>query len=236
MREQYAAFWANPKIRNRFATKNADCFFATEIELLNLIDLSRLDAVLDVGCAAGRFRELLTSMGFQGDFSGIDFVPENIETARSAYPNCQFYVGDFLTADIERRFDLVNATGVAQNEPKYRALINRMLALSKGYVMFDLKVAERTIDREDPGLAGCFIDDQAVPLVCLSESEFSGLLQDVPDVEAATVIRYRTPFNAETVVPDWLTHWDSVGVLLKKGPRDLGTPVPVIEIPRPADR
>lgn len=93
-------------------------------------DLSRA-SVLDVGCGLGHLLDFLNGRGFEGDYLGIDLMPEMVERARRRHPGARFEVMDFLAAAerLEVR-DFVLASGVLQHGD--RALRKRMIAAMYG--------------------------------------------------------------------------------------------------------
>lgn len=80
--------------------------------LTQLLPLDRLSSLLDVGCGFGDLFPFLRARGFRGAYTGLDFVPELIEVGRAAYPEAEFLVGDFGDLELERRFDVVLASGI----------------------------------------------------------------------------------------------------------------------------
>ena len=80
--------------------------------LTQLLPLERLGSLLDVGCGFGDLWPFLRARGFQGAYTGLDFIPELIEVGRAAYPQASFLVGDFGDLEAANRFDVVLASGV----------------------------------------------------------------------------------------------------------------------------
>ncbi|WP_449235982.1 class I SAM-dependent methyltransferase [Azospirillum doebereinerae] len=216
-----AQYYGTPEMIRRFNDKPKSGFFRSETILLDIIPVGSLRSILDVGCAAGRFLGLLRDYGFTGSYTGIDVVAENLHNARRIHPDATFLEGDILQASLPGQFDLVNATGILQNEPRYTAMLERMLSVSSRYVMFDLKVAEIEQTLFDPEVAYCEWEGCRLPLVCLSLADFRAMLQSLTGVGRVWFLSYPTPFNAETVVPSWLTCWSSAGVLVDLGDRPL---------------
>lgn len=207
-------YYNSAEMVERFRDKSVSQFFRSETALLERIAWSEVNSCLDVGCAAGRFLGLLRHYGFAGTYTGIDLAPSNIANGRAAYPEAAFILGDALTITPDRRSSLVNATGIIQNELRYLALLDWMCAASDRYVMFDLKVANIPTTLNDPDEAYCAWEGHRIPVLCLSEADFAALLGDLAKKGHVHYLRYPTPFNAETTVPDWLSSWESVGVLL----------------------
>lgn len=82
--------------------------FRILLEVGNLLDAS----ILDVGCGVGHLVDYLTSLGFQGNYFGIDVLPEMVAAARVRYPTWQFQENNILEADSSRNFDYVLGSGL----------------------------------------------------------------------------------------------------------------------------
>lgn len=85
----------------------------------SLLDWQKISRVLDVGCGYGALCDFLKSQHhYQGEFVGIDIVPEFIDGAIKAYATeseeslTQFICGDFLEKDFGvETFDVVFSIG-----------------------------------------------------------------------------------------------------------------------------
>lgn len=62
------------------------------------------ESLLDVGCGDGFWADILAE---RFKVTGIDISPEGIEIARTKYPNIRFILGDFLTYDFGKKFDIL---------------------------------------------------------------------------------------------------------------------------------
>lgn len=69
-------------------------------------------SLLDVGCGVGHFAIWLKENGFEGDYTGIDLIPEMVERARETTPDMRFEQADILTADGRFRADYVMSSGI----------------------------------------------------------------------------------------------------------------------------
>ncbi len=227
-------FWSQPSLVDRFAAKAADGFFRTETRFLAPLK-DRVSSVLDVGCASGRLVELLTSLGYEASFTGVDISEANVARARSYYTDHAFMVANAVDMDLGRRFDLVNATGVFQHEPRFSALLDNLLRHSDRYVLFDVKLAAIADHLVDPRRAYSRVGDSKIPFVVLAFPKFFALLDSLPGLSGIDVYGYATPVNAETVVPDGVGPWASAGVLLTKGSgrKKISCELPDF-VPRPA--
>lgn len=69
-------------------------------------------SILDVGCGFGDLYEYLKLNGWNGDYCGIDVVPEFIDLSKSKFPSLKFYELNIMSKDISfEKYDLVVASG-----------------------------------------------------------------------------------------------------------------------------
>ena len=214
--DDHYKLWTDTALRQTFAEKTERDFFRTETRFLERIK-DEVSSVLDVGCASGRLLELLRGLEFQMDFMGIDIAPENVAKALEMYPEHRFVEGNAVGMDLGETFDLVNATGVFQHEPRTRDLLESMIGHGRRYVLFDVKFArikEHLIDLEK---SYCRIGDFRAYFVCFAFAPFLEMLESLPGVARAEIYGYITPPNDQTVVPEGLVPWVSAGILLTLG-------------------
>jgi SAM-dependent methyltransferase len=216
----YYKRWSDADAVQIFAEKKVGDFFQSEQHLLQSI-LPDVRSVLDVGCASGRYVDLLLSLRpeLAGtlDFHGIDISAENVRSARVLYPQHDFQMGNALEHEPGRRFDLINATGVCQHEPRFEDLIRRMVGWSDKYVLFDVKFAAVDEHIADIGRAFAGSASNRLYFVLLNYSRFVTFLQNIPNVAAVRVFGYETPVNARVTVPPNVAPIVSAGILLSKG-------------------
>lgn len=219
--------WDDADAVDRFAAKQAEDFFRTETRFLAPI-AGTLGSVLDVGCASGRFMELLASLGARPAYTGIDISPGQVASARALYPAATFHLGNALDLAIEGGFDLVNATGVMQHEPRFAALIARMIGWSRRFVLFDVKLSALDEDIVDIARAHAGTPENPLFFNVLSARRFLDRLRALEGIAAATVHGYVTAPNRSTTLPPEVTTLVSAGVLLERGegPVRLATELP----------
>lgn len=214
--EAYHAIWKDEGLRGGFEAKTPASFFESERRFIVEIGAD-VSSVLDIGCASGRLIELLSSLGWNGRFVGVDIIEENIAAATRLYPQHRFSTGDAVTMSWAERFDLVNATGVMQHEPRFEALIRNMAAHANRHVLFDVKLGPVDDHLIDIERSYCQVGDARAFFICLCFPKFLDFLKSLEGVRAIRVFGYPTPFNKTTTVPDTLTQWISAGVLLEIG-------------------
>ena len=76
------------------------------------IDDIREASILDVGCGVGHFAKWLNENGYEGDYIGIDLLPEMVERARELNPGMRFEVCDLLLEPDRFRADYVMSSGI----------------------------------------------------------------------------------------------------------------------------
>lgn len=221
--------WNQDEIVDRFATKSVGEFFESETRLLAPL-VGGIGSVIDVGCASGRFVELLASLGCRPAYTGLDLSPASIARARQLYPGHAFHCANALDFTPGAPADLVNATGVVQHEPRFAELIDRMLAWSDRYVLFDAKLAGLDAHLADIGRAHV-ASEPPMFFVVLSAGR---LLTDLAlrcDITEARIHAYETPLNARVILPDSTGPVLSAGILLVRGTPGSGGPVFSHDIP-----
>lgn len=215
------ARWSESDVVETFARKGKDNFFETETHFLKDV-MGQVETVLDVGCASGRFLELLHGMSFSGEFVGIDISAENIRNARDFYPDVEFHLGNALDLELDRSFDLVNATGVFQHDPNFMQLLQRLLEWGGKYVMFDVKfaVTDEHIADIERSFAGS--DENRLYFCILNPKRFLADLAQMPGIKSVSIFGYETKTNSRTHIPDELTAIYSAGIFIEKGQAEDG--------------
>jgi SAM-dependent methyltransferase len=215
MRDQHRR-WDEAEVIAQFAHKGVGDFFRSETRYLEEI-AADIGSVLDVGCASGRFIELLRHYGVEPDFTGVDVSAASVAHACAAYPQARFIAGDALDLTLDATFDLVNATGVCQHEPRFETLIRRMVDWSARYVLFDVKLAPIDAHLIDIGRAYCGAPGNRLHYMVLAPRLFCAFLQGLGGIGHISIYGYETPLNARTVIPKGIGPIVSAGVLLEKG-------------------
>jgi SAM-dependent methyltransferase len=215
--------WQQSDSVERFANKAVCDFFRSETYFLEKIG-KELNSVLDVGCASGRFIELIQKYNHDIQYTGIDLVQESIELGQKYYPNADFFVASAQEFETDKKFDLVNATGVFQHEPKFDELLHRMIRWSEKYILFDIKAAAIEHHLIDIEKSYCESDNDRMYFNVMSWTEFKQQLLQLRGIESVMVLGYETKPNKVTTVPESALPFASMGVLLRKG-KGKGKPV-----------
>ncbi len=212
----YYSRWSAPDCVRSFGDKDIGDFFQSETRFLSEI-APRVETVLDVGCASGRFLDLLRQWRENVSFTGVDISAANIANARKLYPEARFEHANALDFCPESKFDLVNATGVMQHEPRFEELIRNMLSWSDRFVLFDVKLAfieQHIVDRL-VSFAGEGAD--RLYFIILSYPGLRAFLKSLAGIARVSVYGYVTQLNERTHVPDHIGQLVSAGILIEKG-------------------
>lgn len=97
--------------------------------------------VLDVGCAAGGFHDIMKEIEPHIHYSGCDVSNELLEIAKTKYPNGVFFHANamhILCAD--NSFDIVHSTGTLHMEEKYKKSIKEIYRASSSFSIIDLRL------------------------------------------------------------------------------------------------
>ena len=96
--------------------------------------------VLDIGCGSGRYAVEFAKRG-AARVVGVDYAPGMLALAREyakregVAARCEFKEGDFTTATLEEKFDVVIAIGVFDYQDQPAAFMRRMRERSRGKVI-----------------------------------------------------------------------------------------------------
>lgn len=212
------SLWFNLKSINHFNNKTHDDFFLTEKTLVSKLK-EPMNNILDLGCASGRFIELLQKKFKKFSFTGVDIVPDQIELAKKNYPKHTFFCRDILKFKVDKKYDLVNSTGVLLHEPNFEKFINLMLSYSNKYIMFDIKLAKIKNHLIDISKSYCDMDNRKLPYILYAPQKFFNFLSNLKNVNSIFIFGYNTNKNKFTTIPNDITKYFSVGILLEKNKR-----------------
>lgn len=84
---------------------------ARYVILTGIDDVSKA-SILDVGCGVGHFAGWLAEREYEGDYLGIDILPEMIERARETHPKMRFEHADILAEPDRFKADYVMSSGI----------------------------------------------------------------------------------------------------------------------------
>ena len=119
-----------------------------------------IPTILDVGCGTGEMYKFFLNEKITVDYTGIDVVPGLVTAAKKRFPDGRFELRDIFDLDnagkpseIPGIFDYVFASGalsfkVADNLNYYRAMIEKMYALAKHGLAFNMLNAASHVDDE----------------------------------------------------------------------------------------
>ena len=88
-------------------------------------------SVLDIGCGFGELGQFLIKRYKDVSYTGLDMVPEFIKEGKKLYPNLDLVVGNYLNDRVEKKFDIVIASGVLNSDLGDKNMDYRMDAVKK---------------------------------------------------------------------------------------------------------
>jgi trans-aconitate 2-methyltransferase len=89
------------------------------IDLINRINLPHPGRIIDLGCGPGNSTEPIRQRWPHAEVVGLDSSAHMIETARKAYPDGTWMVGDAANWEVEEPFDLVFSNAMLQWLPDH---------------------------------------------------------------------------------------------------------------------
>lgn len=175
------------KLRN----KPEDIYESERAFFFPLVRAAR--SVLDIGCAAGGFYNIIRSVNPSLSYTGVDVSESMVKTAQKLFPGADFRVTDGSRLDFSNgAFDLVISLGVLNHVPDYKIAINEYYRVCNRFCLIDLPrlvahsykfsidnsymlLNERFHSNEDSG-----INKSKVPYVLADAAEvFNFLLNDL---------------------------------------------------------
>jgi SAM-dependent methyltransferase len=103
--------------------------------------------VLDVGCAAGGFYNIMKEIEPDIVYYGCDFAEALIRKAKKNYNQGNFIIADSVNLPfIDDYFDLVNCAGTCHMISDYFNAIKQMYGVSRQFCIFDVRLTNEAID------------------------------------------------------------------------------------------
>lgn len=103
--------------------------------------VQKVNSVLDVGCAAGGFYQIMKHFNPSIKYVGVDITSELISIAKRKYPQGEFMEGDgihFTTAP--ESFDLVYSSGMLHLNSRHGDIVRSMWAQARHYLLCDFRL------------------------------------------------------------------------------------------------
>ncbi|TAM37184.1 class I SAM-dependent methyltransferase [bacterium] len=161
--------------------------------------LYKARSVLDVGCAAGGFYNIIRTVNPKIKYTGIDVSEGMVDAAKKVFPGADFRVTSGKKIEFaDNSFDLVVSLGVLNHVPDYRSFIKECYRVSKRYCLLDLprllpksytfNEADSYMVLKDRFHSNKPVEDKEtkVPYVLADAAEVFGFLKD--DLKPAVVL------------------------------------------------
>jgi len=134
--------WSHPNVINFYTQHRcnfsdlyeSEKFFLPKILFPNI-------KVLDIGCAAGGFYNIIKTIEPTVEYTGVDISLTLIEKARKKYPGVKFLTANVTDIPFDDSvFDLVFSTGVLHMEYHYYNAIKEAYRVTDKHLLFDLRL------------------------------------------------------------------------------------------------
>ncbi|HSP16242.1 MAG TPA: class I SAM-dependent methyltransferase [Thermoanaerobaculia bacterium] len=164
-------------------------FFLPEI-------LPSVNSVLDIGCAAGGFSQIMKSFNPDVVYTGVDVTPEFIEIASRKFPESRFILGDGIHFQTPpNSFQLVYSTGILHLNSRWRDIVRSAYEQAERWLLCDFRLTA------GPSVAGTMrvefdgqTSDAVLPYFVVNIQEMLKFLESL--WPAATLIRARGYYHA----------------------------------------
>jgi SAM-dependent methyltransferase len=131
-------------------------------------------SVLDMGCAAGGFRNIWCH--YQPDiiYAGVDLSTSLISAARKLHPDVAFYQGDCVAGLSlpDRYATVVSALGWLHWESQYEKAIRELWRVSDRYLFFDVRLVGKTDQavsgKQQLAFIGPWDGETTTPYICVA--------------------------------------------------------------------
>ena len=145
-------------------------------------------SVLDVGCAAGGFRNIWRHYQPDITYIGVDVSAPLIAAARRLHPDAEFHQGN-CTAGLslpDRCATVVSALGWLHWEPQYPEAIRELWRLGDRYLFFDVRLVgepdQAVSGKQQLALMGPWDGETTTPYIVVTWPLFAALLLDLQPV------------------------------------------------------
>lgn len=184
--------------------------------------------VLDMGCGSGAMFEIVRTLSDSAQYTGVDMNPALVASAKNRYSSSH---AEFIHADAlrfletcEARFDCVMSWALLYAVPDFDALIERMIACTSRFVLFDMRVANVAATIADTGLAYTVYDDVKAPVVIGSFPALLQTLRQHDELKAVEISGYDMPLGSTSWISSSLPPISIVSVVLERTPADEAGP------------
>lgn len=142
MLNKYYDSWSTSNSLEHYTHNRCKIDDLYESEKLFLPNMLKPDMkVLDVGCAAGGFYDIMKEIEPHIHYSGCDVSNELIKIAKHKYPNGVFFYANATHIPCDNNsFDIVHSTGTLHMEEKYKESIKEIYCVSSSFSIIDLRL------------------------------------------------------------------------------------------------
>lgn len=187
------AVWGKPDSLKWFAGHRQTVEELYPSERIFLPEVVRqVRSVLDIGCAAGGFCEIMKAFNPRLSYMGVDVVSQMLSAAASRFPDAFFTLTDGVNLPLQDgSVELVWSTGVLHLNSRYREIVREAWRISRRYLLCDFRLTDGAscTGRSDVNFDGQSPAKDPLPYVVLNTNELVRLLADLVPHPAAITIR-----------------------------------------------
>lgn len=140
--KSYYESWSTPNSLEHYTHNRCrieDLYDSEKLFLPNMLQPGM--KVLDVGCAAGGFYDIITEIEPHIRYFGCDVSEDLLKIARSKYPDVVFfYASAKCIPCTDNSFDLVHSTGTLHMEEECLESIKEIYRVSSAFSIIDLRL------------------------------------------------------------------------------------------------
>lgn len=101
--------------------------------------LGKVDTVLDMGCAAGGFYNIIRTLNPKIKYTGLDVSEKMLGTAKRLFPAGDFRLTSGRSLDFpDNSFDMAMSLGVIHHIPGYKEIVKECFRVCRRYCLLDL--------------------------------------------------------------------------------------------------
>lgn len=141
---KYANSWSSSSVVSYYLSnrdKDKDLYRSEKVFIKDA--LRKKHTLLDIGCAAGGFRNIVKGYNPRIEYSGVDISPVMIEEAKKRFPQERFYVTDGNRLSFpDSFFEVVICFGVLHMTENWKTLLSEAWRVCKDSLLFDLRITD----------------------------------------------------------------------------------------------
>jgi len=206
---EYLKSWSNPnslEFYRKNRNKKEDLYESERLFISKILKPGI--KILDVGCGAGGFYNILKSYEPDIEYFGIDSCEELIREAKKINQKIKFKVGEGKQLPYKSNyFDLVLCFGTLHMNLDWRDIIEECWRVTKNNFLFDLRITDKeSIEDMSKSYQKIMFEEEwdkksKVPYVIVNANHTMKLLNNLSNLKRITMYGYSHPVSKTAVTP-----------------------------------